>query len=245
MSSPFQKKFSSNSPIKQRLTTDPVSNEQLIQNYYKARLATGRFDDQLGDGQIEAGLENIKKTRRVTKSEFEDMGYETDGGSGGYGPQDQTSWVEPTIFQRLTGTTAKSTDLHEKVHQFEVGTTGKTGSSKPDDVKRYGNSNIVQAIKNIPGRSFEGKPTAIGEYMDPQEVAAELVRFKIENGIDPAKIYNKEDLPELRSKLQKEKEYGMFNINQSYDDDGLLRLFNEVAANDNKQLPFTSKNRVV
>ena len=81
--------------------------------------------------------------------------------------------------------------------------------------------------------------------MHPQEVAAELVRFKIENGIDPAKIYNKEDLPELRSKLQKEKEYGMFNINQSYDDDGLLRLFNEVAANDNKQLPFTSKNRVV
>tara|TARA_R110002124_G_C8785795_1_gene501170 strand:+ start:96 stop:833 length:738 start_codon:yes stop_codon:yes gene_type:complete len=245
MRSPFKKKFNAKSPLLQRSITDPISNEQKIKNYYTARKATGLYENQLGDGQMDKGFANMENTEKVTRSEYEAKGYDTSGSTGGYGPEDNISFAEPNIFQRLMGSKAESTDLHEKVHQFEIGTTGKTGSSRDEDKKRYGNSSIRKAIKNIPAKPFGGEETAIDSYMDPQEVAAELVRFKIENKIDPAKIYNKKDLPKLRNKLKKEKAYGMFNINESYDDEGLLRLMNEVASSDKKQTPWINKHRSV
>ena len=64
--------------------------------------------------------------------------------------------------------------------------------------------------------------------MDTKEVLAELMKFRVKNKIDPKKQFNKKDLPKLRENLSKESNYGMFNINDMYDDDNLLRLMNEV-----------------
>jgi len=117
-------------------------------------------------------------------------------------------------------------DTHELGHVFDIGTLNTT---------EYGNvlpkTNINKAIENIPVKG--GYETS--DYMPSQEVFAELLRFKLENDIDPKKVYDKKDLPELRKKLSKEKDYGMFNINDMYEDEGLIRLMNEVVDVDNKK----------
>lgn len=205
-----------------------------IKNYIKKRRETGRFENQLGDGQMEAGFRNLDNVRKVSREQMVEEGY--DGASawqmpgnvprGMYGPEDNIYFAEPTVLQRLTSGSGEGTDTHERGHVFDIGTLKTT---------EYGNvlpkTNIHKAIENIPVKG--GYETS--DYMPSAEVFAELLKFKLQNDIDPKKVYDKKDLPELRKKLSKEKDYGIFNINDMYEDEGLIRLMNEVVDVDNKK----------
>tara|TARA_B100001093_G_scaffold519884_1_gene611164 strand:- start:462 stop:1154 length:693 start_codon:yes stop_codon:yes gene_type:complete len=203
----------------------PRVEQSDIINYMTERFNTGRFDKQLGDGQLEKGIENLKNVEKVSREEMVERGYPEatfyqlgSSPSGMYGPGDNIYFAKPTLYQKLiSGKNDLGTDLHERAHVFDIGTTGMPGTVE---------SNTQKAIKNIPVKgNFK-----TSDYMPAAEVFAELLRFKIQNNIDPKKIFTKKDLPELRRKLKKEKDYGLFNINDMYDDDNILRLMNEVAS---------------
>lgn len=215
--------------LKGMLTDDGIKrrkkeNNNDIETYIKERQATGRFENQLGDGQMQRGLETLKSAEKVSREDMVKRGYPEatfyqvgSSPSGMYGPEDNIYMAEPTLYQKIFGgKTESGTDLHERAHAFEIGTTGAPGNVE---------SNIQKAIKNIPVKGNY----KTSDYMHPSEVFAELLKFKLQNKIDPKKIFTKKDLPKLREKLKKEKDYGTFNINDMYDDDNLLRLMNEVA----------------
>lgn len=205
------------------LVSDPAKNK--IKNWIKSRAETGRFQDQLGEGQMESGIERLDDAQRLTRDEMYDAGYtevtrlQKTVPSGMYNLESDLYFAEPTLFQRLRGGDEKHTNIHELAHAFERGTTNTRDFTK---------SNIEKAIENIPVKGSEEGYTT-GDYMDPKELYAELMKFRIKNNIDPKKQFNKKDLRELRNKLKKEAEYGMFNINEMYDDSNILRLMNEVA----------------
>ncbi len=131
-------------------------------------------------------------------------------------------------------------------HVFDIGTTGAPEIADitdqyitEDDIK----SSIQDKITSIPIKPYEHslfervfmkKPEKTQYRLDEHqlnapEVFAELMRFRLNNDINPKKVFTKKDLPELRKKLQKEEIYGSDrNIDQHYSDENLLRLFNEV-----------------
>jgi hypothetical protein len=216
----MSKKITSNG-----LTTN--TGKEAIRSWIEARSETGRFENQLGNNQMESGLERLNTARRVSRDEMYNMGYNevsrlqmpANVPAGMYGLEENVYFAEPTLYQKYFGNkNSKDTNIHELAHTFERGTTNKRDLSE---------SNIEKAIKNIPVlRNEEGYTTE--DYMDPKEVYAELMKFRIKNKIDPKKEFNQKDLPKLRKNLSKESNYGMFNINDMYDDNNLLRLMNEV-----------------
>jgi hypothetical protein len=216
----MSKKITSNG-----LTTNP--DKKAIQSWVEARSETGRFENQLGNNQMESGLERLNTAERVSRDEMYNMGYNevsrlqmpTNVPAGMYGLEENVYFAEPTLYQKYFGNkNSKDTNIHELAHAFERGTTNKRDLSE---------SSIEKAIKNIPVLGSEGGYTT-EDYMNPKEVYAELMKFRIKNKIDPKKQFNEKDLPELRKNLSKESNYGIFKINDMYDDNNLLRLMNEV-----------------
>ena len=203
---------------------EPNPNKQKIQNWVETRKATGRFEDQLGGGQMERGLGTMNSAIIVSRKEYENSGYgDMSDANGAYGAQDNIYFSDPGFFQG----SKSSTEKHELSHAFDVGTIGAFDANVE--------SNIQKKIKSIPVKG--GFKTE--DWMPAPEVYAELMKFRLENNINPKKIFTKQDLPELRKKLKKEDDYGMFNINDMYDDQNILRLMNEVVTTDKPNDPNT------
>jgi len=218
---------------KNEFVPDP-NNKEYIKNWIESRNATGRFENQLGNEQMEKGLENLDNVERVTRKEMVKRGYPDatyyqlgSSPAGMYGPKDNIYFAEPTFFQKMLGKTDSSTDVHELAHVFDIGTSGLPGK----DMKAIPETNIHKAIKNIPVKG--GYETE--DYLPPAEIYAELMRFRKNNNIDPNKIFTEDDLPELRKKLKKESNYGLFNLDGIYEDEEILRLMNEVVSIDAPQ----------
>jgi len=252
MRSPFKKKFNAKSPLLQRSITDPAKEGvEKIKNWVNQREATGMYEDQLGNGQKQKGFNNLDNTKRVSEIDFGKIYEEKPTGAGQYSPDDDVYFAN-----------SDNTNYHELGHVFDIGTTDAPQKINnrllnENDV----NSNIQKKITSIPIKDFE--PNFFGKYFGGQEkksyklsdyqlnapeVYGELMEFRIKNKIDPKKIFNKKDIPELRKKLKKEDGYGADrNIDQHYNDENLLRLFNEVvsAPNDKKQVPWINKHRSV
>jgi len=225
-----------------------LSTNDKIRNWNQARLEMGGFENQLGDGQFEKGVQALDNLKKVSRQEMVDLGF--DGASsfqlpanvplGMYSPEDNAYFAEPTLFQKMTGSKQSSTDIHERAHAFDIGTTGTPGSSglTEEDIK----SNIQRTIEGIPVKKYKGQEMKTSDYRNSKEIYADLTKFRLENNINPKKVFTKEDLPELREKLKKEKSYGAFNINDIYEDDGILKLMNEVADNSNNKTSTDLKN---
>lgn len=64
-------------------------------------------------------------------------------------------------------------------------------------------------------------------YDDPDEIYSRLMEFRYENNLDPKKVWTKDDIKALRQN-RKIKD---FDLLERYDDEFILRLFNEVAQN--------------
>jgi len=247
----FEQKFNSKSPLLQSSITDPTKEgvEQL-KDWVNQREATGRFEDQLGNGQKEKGFNNLDNTKKVSEEDFGKIFGEEPIGSGQYSPDDDVYFAN-----------SDDTNNHELAHVFDLGTTGAPQQINDrllteNDV----NSGIQKKITSIPIKDYEPnfvlklfgqekKSYPLDEYqLNAPEIYGELMKFRFKNKIDPKKIFTKKDIPELRKKLEEESGYGADrNINQHYDDENLLRLFNEVVSvpNDKKQNPWINKYRSV
>jgi len=227
--------------MKKKLTVDgyksipdpPIEGVQQLKDWVNARQATGRFDDQLGDGQKEKGFENLDKVQKVSKRKFGDV----IGSSRSYSTKGQYSVDDDIYFADND-----DTNNHELAHVFDVGTTGA-----PQEINdRFLNeddifSSISKKITSIPIKDYEPnfllkvfgqekESFRLDQYqLNANEVYAELMKFRMKHQIDPNRVFTKQDVFGLREKLKKENGYGSDrNIEEHYTDENLLRLFNEV-----------------
>ena len=203
-----------------------TENKEWIKNWVEARNATGNFENQLGNGQMERGFKSLDEVKKIPREEMakihdEASFWQMAPPAGMYFPGNQKYFVEPTLLQKLQGHSPKYTDVHEQGHVFDIGTSGLTGT----DMEEIPETNIHKAIKNIPTKG--GYETE--EYLPAAEIYAELIKFRKKNKINPNKVFTEDDLPELRKKLKEENEYGLFKLDDIYGDKEILRLMNEVA----------------
>jgi LysM repeat protein len=206
-------------------------NKEWIKNWIKTRNATGKFESQLGDGQMEKGFKSLDDVKKVSREEMVKAGndeasyWQFSAPDGMYVPSANIYFSDPRFFSINK---EEDTDVHEQSHVFDIGTSGLPGKDMKESIPE---TNIHKAIKNIPVKG--GYKTE--EYLPPAEIYAELMKFRKKNNIDPNKIYTKDDLLELRKKLKEENEYGLFKLDDIYEDEEILRLMNEVATIDTPQ----------
>ena len=206
-------------------------NKEWIKNWIETRNATGQFEDQLGNGQMEKGFKSLDDVKKVSREEMVETGnddasyWQIGAPNGMYVPSDNIYFSDPGFF---SGNKEEDTDIHEQSHVFDIGTSGLPGKDMKESIPE---TNIHKAIKNIPVKG--GYKTE--EYLPPAEIYAELMKFRKKNNIDPNKIFTKDDLLELRKKLKEESEYGLFKFDDIYEDEEILRLMNEVATIDTPQ----------
>ena len=131
-------------------------------------------------------------------------------------------YTENYNFKEIIGYDPSSTDLHEQVHASTRGTY---------------DSGQIKAIKNITlgtgdfyGSDYDDgtDESPYGYDGNPEEIFAQLMQLRINNNIDPNKVFGKKDLPKLKKMVDKQGASGMHGLDV-YEDEELLRLMNEVA----------------
>ena len=191
--------------------SSPKANSESINKineWNKSRLATGRFNDQLGGGKLKKQSDNMTSTKIVSKSDFSKMGYDVENSSGAYGPEDHVMFSEPSLTERIINkfTGRSGTKLHETAH---------SARAIPQINK------IKEVIKT---------KTPDPYYNDPEETYSKLMELRIDNNVDPNKVWGKKDLPELRG-MSKRFDKPFLGY---YSDSELLDLMNKVAISDKK-----------
>jgi len=188
------------------INTDTKSVNK-INEWNKSRLKTGRFDDQLGDKKREEQYKNMLTTKMVSRSDFEKMGYETKGAAGIYGPEDHAMFSDPSLIDKLKGKLLNrgGTVLHETAHS-------------------------ARALPQVNKISKLVKPHVTDDYLnDPEELYSRLMELRLDNNVDPNKVWGKKDMPNLR-KMSKRDLYFLDHL----EDNQLLDLMNKVAVNNKK-----------
>ena len=213
-----------------------TAQSDFLDNWNKARLATGKFNDQLGDGKMEQQAES-RNTAPVYESlnafskssamkEFvnrygnnptniinnmdaiNNRGkfiYNYIGNKGG-------AYYAPahTVYLNSEGLLFKPTT---KEHEFAHASKAKEQEAK---------------IAEITG--FNGNSS----YLDlPTEIYSRLTELRKHYNINPNKTWNIDEIKEMRKNVSKGSKG--FNILNNYDDNTVLRLFNEVAQNNNNK----------
>ena len=241
----FKLRSGNKTPFKQMggdKQTKQEVNKAKIKAWNEARLKTGRFSDQLGDGKMEKQFKNLDDLRKISRTEMvklsdnKSLDSSFSGAKGMYlGGTDEKGkplhhyFAEPTIthktiskIKEIIGKDPDSTDLHEQVHGSTRGTY---------------DSGQIKAIKNISlgtGEYYGSKyddgtgESPYGYDGNPEEIFAQLMQLRINNNIDPNKVFGKKDLPKLKKMVDKQGASGMFGLDV-YEDKELLRLMNEVA----------------
>ena len=283
------------------LTDDMFSPSQdAVRKWNKARYETGRYDDQLGDGNLKRQEINLASTRTLKHpDEYYDEYYEVvkkaknykdleglivpgkdnelgmdnfeyvkkyftspeaiknwydnaranqsfigkmlgsgDRIAGVYKPATHTTFTKPLSFlDKINPSTQPrfSTQKHEAAH---------AARALPQDDKITEITGFVQP-KDLNTDAEQG-----GYYNRANEIYARLMAFRLDNNIDPNRIWTMEDIPELNDKMRgfdnlrqigvkyeerdnmlspTGKEY--IQVGKPLSDKDLLRLMNEVASN--------------
>ena len=182
-----------------------LSTKDKIVNWNKERLKTGRFNDQLGDGKLEEQENNLRTSRQVSVSDMQKMGYDIpSSATGAYGHDDHVYTASPTIMDRLMGR-KNSTKIHEEAH---------ASLAIPQE-------NKIKEIQKKSGREL------YDYYDDPKEIYSKIMELRINNNINPNKIFKKEDIPSLKKKTSRFGEVFLEHV----PDKELLDLLNNVASN--------------
>lgn len=174
-------------------------------SWNEKRLSTGRFDDQLGNGNME-----MQKANRDSAifSFSPDKNYDYDpltgeARAGYFNVARNSGWIGNEYYTRPT------LDIHEKAHASRA-------------IPQMG------VIQEILGDSYTDK-----YWDDPDEVYSRLMEIRKAYDLDPLKIYNKDDIKDLKKRGFQN------NFLDRYDDNTLIRLFNDVADN-NSNMDYTN-----
>lgn len=223
-----------------------TAQSDFLDNWNKARLATGKFNDQLGDGKMERQAES-----RNTAPVYESLNAFSKGSAMkefvnryGNNPQDIINNMEAihnrgkfiynyignkggayyapahTVYLNSEGLIFKPTT---KEHEFAHASKAKEQEAKIAEITGFND--------NSP-------------YLDlPTEIYSRLTELRKHYNIDPNKTWDIDEIKKMRKNVSKGSKG--FNILNNYDDDTVLRLFNEVAQNDNNKFnKFSNYNKI-
>tara|TARA_R100000654_G_scaffold33203_7_gene58300 strand:- start:1004 stop:1936 length:933 start_codon:yes stop_codon:yes gene_type:complete len=239
--------------------------KQLIE-WNQARYNTGRYDDQLGDGNLERQKINLASAKTIQdKEEAEKINRNIEWPTAGqYFPETHTMFsgglgLIDRLAARIDGGGIGTTKKHETAH---------AANARPQDDKITEITGHAQPrfMNDKTGEMIDDKGNIVkdpGYLKRADEVYARLTAFRLDNNIDPNRIWTEQDLPELKNMIRpsvdKFKEIGEKNNyeqlkSQGYSDDeifgvyggkykfwgelddkDLLRLMNEVAVNSPKE----------
>lgn len=218
-------------------------NSEFLDNWNSARLATGRFNDQLGDGKMEKQAESRNTAKVYTNPKVFGMISAKNEFINKYG-NDNTK-----LSNNIKDIIGRSKTIQNYINKDTIGGTyypaGHTLYVKPDSYELDNTIFDHEAAHASNANEQENKISEITGYnsnssylFKPTEIYSRMTQFRKANNINPSTIWNKDTIKELRNNS---KDYDLFNI---FDDNTMIRLFNEVASvNNNLTNPYIDTNK--
>lgn len=222
----------------------PTNQNDFLDTWNSSRLATGRYNNQLGDGRLERQVES-----RNTAREF----HSPIGFAMNYGKRAaiRTPSMSDTDYRKEIARNAQSMKLRLNTPETGQGVIGgayhaPTHSSyvnqeefaKDSTVRTHENAHASrdteqeQVISDILGSSNSST------YLRrPTEVYSRLMQFRQANNLDPNTVYDKDSFRELRKTATD------YNLINTFKEDEVIDLLNNVAMrNDPNQLNLNNIN---
>ena len=239
---------------------DDQAQRKYLTDWLKARKATGRFDDQLNEKELNEYIKNIETVQQLTKDEFQTMFPESvsnfdmissfNSPSGQYifdtdeigkdNPKTHHYHAEPSFLTRFTNMfdgldSVNSTKIHELTHAM-TRSKGSGALRKKFPDAGFVDYPIEQAIRNIPigFGDYYDDPSIFDSYEgDPEEILAQLMQYRYNFNVDPNRVFTKDDIKEVMDNVKKQGDSGIFGLD-IFTPENIIRLLNEVAAVDSK-----------
>lgn len=222
----------------------PTNQNDFLDTWNASRLATGRYNNQLGDGRLERQAES-----RNTAREF----HSPIGFAMNYGKRAaiRTPSMSDTDYRKEIARNAQSMKLRLNTPETGQGVIGgayhaPTHSSyvnqeefaKDPTVRTHENAHASRATEQEQVISDILGSSSSSDYLRrPTEVYSRLMQFRQANNLDPNIIYDKDSFRELRKTATD------YNLINTFKEDEVIYLLNNVAMrNDPNQLNLNNIN---
>ena len=222
----------------------PTNQNDFLDTWNASRLATGRYNNQLGDGRLERQAES-----RNTAREF----HSPIGFAMNYGKRAaiRTPSMSDTDYRKEIARNAQSMKLRLNTPETGQGVIGgayhaPTHSSyinqeefaKDTTVRTHENAHASRATEQEQVISdILGSSSSSTYLRRPTEVYSRLMQFRQANNLDPNTIYDKDSFRELRKTATD------YNLINTFKEDEVIDLLNNVAMhNDPNQLNLNNIN---
>ena len=222
----------------------PTNQNDFLDTWNASRLATGRYNNQLGDGRLERQAES-----RNTAREF----HSPIGFAMNYGKRAaiRTPSMSDTDYRKEIARNAQSMKLRLNTPETGQGVIGgayhaPTHSSyinqeeftKDPTVRTHENAHASRATEQEQVISdILGSSSSSTYLRRPTEVYSRLMQFRQANNLDPNTIYDKDSFRELRKTATD------YNLINTFKEDEVIDLLNNVAMhNDPNQLNLNNIN---
>lgn len=222
----------------------PTNQNDFLDTWNASRLATGRYNNQLGDGRLERQAES-----RNTAREF----HSPIGFAMNYGKRAaiRTPSMSDTDYRKEIARNAQSMKLRLNTPETGQGVIGgayhaPTHSSyvnqeeftKDSTVRTHENAHASRATEQEQVISdILGSSSSSTYLRRPTEVYSRLMQFRQANNLDPNTVYDKDSFRELRKTATD------YNLINTFKEDEVIDLLNNVAMrNDPNQLNLNNIN---
>lgn len=222
----------------------PTNQNDFLDTWNASRLATGRYNNQLGDGRLERQAES-----RNTAREF----HSPIGFAMNYGKRAaiRTPSMSDTDYRKEIARNAQSMKLRLNTPETGQGVIGgayhaPTHSSyinqeefaKDATVRTHENAHASRATEQEQVISdILGSSSSSTYLRRPTEVYSRLMQFRQANNLDPNTVYDKDSFRELRKTAID------YNLINTFKEDEVIDLLNNVAMrNDPNQLNLNNIN---
>lgn len=222
----------------------PTNQNDFLDTWNASRLATGRYNNQLGDGRLERQAES-----RNTAREF----HSPIGFAMNYGKRAaiRTPSMSDTDYRKEIARNAQSMKLRLNTPETGQGVIGgayhaPTHSSyvnqeefaKDPTVRTHENAHASRATEQEQVISdILGSSSSSTYLRRPTEVYSRLMQFRQANNLDPNTVYDKDSFRELRKTAID------YNLINTFKEDEVIYLLNNVAMhNDPNQLNLNNVN---
>jgi hypothetical protein len=222
----------------------PTNQNDFLDTWNASRLATGRYNNQLGDGR----LERQAKSRNTAREFRSPIGFAMN-----YGKRAaiRTPSMSDTDYRKEIARNAQSMKLRLNTPETGQGVIGgayhaPTHSSyvnqeefaKDSTVRTHENAHASRATEQEQVISdILGSSSSSTYLRRPTEVYSRLMQFRQANNLDPNIIYDKDSFRELRKTATD------YNLINTFKEDEVIDLLNNVAMrNDPNQLNLNNIN---
>lgn len=222
----------------------PTNQNDFLDTWNASRLATGRYNNQLGDGRLERQAES-RNTAREFRSPI--------GFAMNYGKRAaiRTPSMSDTDYRKEIARNAQSMKLRLNTPETGQGVIGgayhapmhssyvnQEEFAKDSTVRTHENAHASRATEQEQVISdILGSSSSSTYLRRPTEVYSRLMQFRQANNLDPNIIYDKDSFRELRKTATD------YNLINTFKEDEVIDLLNNVAMrNDPNQFNLNNIN---